>query len=110
MGYLLLGAILLIVSIGALWFSLPVDGQMRFARQGRDVWIAIAITTGVGIGSAPLLSASPRTLINSAPQLVIANSRLRTGYFWVWARFRSFSCCIGRTRCWQVFCGPGVFA
>jgi hypothetical protein len=31
--------------------SLPVDGQMRaFARQGRDVWIAIAITTGVGIG------------------------------------------------------------
>jgi hypothetical protein len=27
------------------------DGQMRaFARQGRDIWVAIAVTTGVGIG------------------------------------------------------------
>jgi hypothetical protein len=49
MGYLLLGAILLIASIGGLWFSLPVDGR-AFARQGRDVYIAIAITAGVGIG------------------------------------------------------------
>jgi hypothetical protein len=48
MDYLLLGAILLIASIGGLWFSLPVDGQMRaFARQGRDVFIAIAVTAGV---------------------------------------------------------------
>jgi hypothetical protein len=56
MGYLLLGAILLIASIGGLWFSLPVDGQMRaFARQGRDVYIAIAITGGVGIGLSALI-------------------------------------------------------
>jgi hypothetical protein len=56
MGYSLLGAILLIASIGGLWFSLPVDGQMRaFARQGRDIWIAIAITTGVGIGVSALI-------------------------------------------------------
>ncbi len=34
---------------------LPVDGQMRaFARQGRDIWIAIAVTTGVGIGLSAL--------------------------------------------------------
>jgi hypothetical protein len=56
MGYALLGAILIIVSIGGLWFSLPVDGQMRaFARQGRDVYIAIAITGGVGIGLSALI-------------------------------------------------------
>ena len=56
MGYLLLGAILLIASIGGLWFSLPVDGQMRaFARQGRDIFIAIAITGGVGIGLSALI-------------------------------------------------------
>jgi hypothetical protein len=55
MGYAL-GAILIIVSIGGLWFSLPVDGQMRaFARQGRDVYIAIAITGGVGIGLSALI-------------------------------------------------------
>jgi hypothetical protein len=57
LGYLLLGAILLIASIGGLWFSRPVDGQMRaFARQGRDVWIAIAVTTGVGIGISALIA------------------------------------------------------
>jgi hypothetical protein len=56
MGYALLGAILIIVSIGGLWFSLPVDGQMRaFARQGRDIYIAIAITGGVGIGLSALI-------------------------------------------------------
>jgi hypothetical protein len=34
----------------------PVDGQMRaFARQGRDIWIAIAITTGMGIGVSALI-------------------------------------------------------
>ncbi len=56
MGYVLLGAILLIASIGGLWFSLSVDGQMRaFARQGRDVYIAIAITGGVGIGLSALI-------------------------------------------------------
>jgi hypothetical protein len=57
MGYLLLGAILLIASIGGLWFSLPVDGQMRaFARQGGDVWIAIAVTAGVGLGVSALIA------------------------------------------------------
>jgi hypothetical protein len=56
MGYVLLGTILLIASIGGLWFSLPVDGQMRpFARGGRDVFIAIAITGGVGIGVSALI-------------------------------------------------------
>jgi hypothetical protein len=34
----------------------------------------------------------------------------RPSYFWVWARFRSFSCCIGTTRCCQVFSDPGAFA
>jgi hypothetical protein len=49
-------AILLIASIGGPWFSLPVDGQMRaFARQGRDIWIAIAVTTGMGIGVSALI-------------------------------------------------------
>jgi hypothetical protein len=57
LGYLLLGAKLLIASIGGLWFSLPVDGQMRaFARQGRDVFIAIAVTAGVGIGVIALIA------------------------------------------------------
>ena len=56
MGYVWLGAILLIASIGGLWFSLPVDGEMRaFARQGRDIFIAIAITGGVGIGVTALI-------------------------------------------------------
>jgi hypothetical protein len=56
MGYVLVGAILLIASIGLLWFSLPVDGQMRaFARQGRDIYIAIAVTGGVGIGLSALI-------------------------------------------------------
>jgi ABC-type lipoprotein release transport system permease subunit len=36
--------------------AFPFDGQMRaFARQGRDVFIAIAITGGVGIGVSALI-------------------------------------------------------
>ena len=51
-----LGAILLIASIGGLWFSLPVDGEMQaYAHQGRDIFIAIAITGGVGIGVTALI-------------------------------------------------------
>jgi hypothetical protein len=46
-----------IASFGGLWFSLPVDGQMRaFARQGRDVFIAVAVTAGVGIGVSALIA------------------------------------------------------
>jgi hypothetical protein len=43
----------LTVSIAALLFSMPVGGQMRsFARHGNDVWIAIAVTAGMGFGIA----------------------------------------------------------
>jgi hypothetical protein len=43
--------------IGGLWFSLPVDGQTwAFARQGRDVWIAIAVTAGAGLGVSALIA------------------------------------------------------
>jgi len=48
---LVLGIVLIVAAIGLLWFSLPVGGHMRpFARNGRDVWIAIAVAAGVGLG------------------------------------------------------------
>jgi hypothetical protein len=48
---LLLGIVLLAASFGGLWVSRPVDGQLKsFARNGRDVYIAIAITVGIGLG------------------------------------------------------------
>jgi hypothetical protein len=54
---LAIGALLLIASIGGLWFSIPVHGQIRsFARDGRDTWIAIAFTTGVGLGIGFLIA------------------------------------------------------
>jgi hypothetical protein len=47
----LVGVSLIFAAFGLLWFSLPVGGQMRsFARDGRDVWIAIAVASGVGLG------------------------------------------------------------
>jgi hypothetical protein len=68
MGYVLLGAILLIASIGGLWFSLPVDGEMRaFARQGRDIFIAIAITGGVGIGVTALIVGLASAIYSADP-------------------------------------------
>jgi hypothetical protein len=54
---LLLGILLLAASIGGLWYSRPVNGQMRsFARNGRDTYIAVAITVGVGFGIAAVVS------------------------------------------------------
>ncbi len=48
---LVVGVSLIVAAVGLLWFSLPVGGQMRpFARDGRDVWIAIAVAAGVGLG------------------------------------------------------------
>lgn len=55
MVYLLVGVLLFVGSIGGLWFSLPVGGHMRpFVQGGRDVWIGIAITTGLGLSAAAL--------------------------------------------------------
>jgi hypothetical protein len=55
--YLVLGAILLVASIGGLWLSVPVNGRMRsFALHGRDTWIAIAVTTGTGLGISSLIA------------------------------------------------------
>jgi hypothetical protein len=54
---LVVGAAFLVASIGGLWVSLPVGGQMRsFARDGFDTWIAIAVTTGVGLGIGFLIA------------------------------------------------------
>jgi hypothetical protein len=55
---LLIGTLLLIASIGGLWFSIPAHGeQIRpFAKHGRDVWIAIAVTAGVGFGVGFLIA------------------------------------------------------
>jgi hypothetical protein len=54
---LLLGVLLLAASFGGLWYSRPVGGKMRpFARDGRDTYIAIAITVGVGFGISALVA------------------------------------------------------
>ena len=51
MTYLLAGVAALVAALIGLWFCLPVDGQMRsFAQGGRDTWIALAVTAGVGLG------------------------------------------------------------
>lgn len=56
MAYLLVGIVLFIGSFGGLWLSLPVGGQMRSHVQGgRDVWIAIVITTCIGLSAASLI-------------------------------------------------------
>jgi len=48
---LILGIVLLAASFGGLWVSRPVDGQVKsFVQGGRDVYIAIAITVGIGLG------------------------------------------------------------
>jgi hypothetical protein len=48
---LVIGITLLVASVLGLWFSRAVDGNTRaFVRNGRDVWIAISITVGVGLG------------------------------------------------------------
>jgi hypothetical protein len=48
---LLLGIALLAASFGGLWASRAVDGQLKsFAQNGRDTYIAIAITVGIGLG------------------------------------------------------------
>jgi hypothetical protein len=53
----LIGVLVIVVSIGGLWFSLPVGGQMRsFAQNGRDTYIAIAVTVGIGLGFAVLIA------------------------------------------------------
>jgi hypothetical protein len=54
---LLVGIIILVASIGGLWFSRAVGGKVRpFAQGGRDTYIAIAITVGVGLGISFLVS------------------------------------------------------
>jgi hypothetical protein len=55
---LVIGALLLIGSIGGLWFSIPSHGQQirPFAAHGRDIWIAIAVTSGVGMGIGFLIA------------------------------------------------------
>jgi hypothetical protein len=51
MVYLLAGIIILVVAAGGLWFSLPVDGQVRpFAKNGGDTLIAIAVSVGIALG------------------------------------------------------------
>ena len=48
---LVLGIVLLAASLGGLWVSRAVGGQVKaFAQDGRDVYIAIAITVGIGLG------------------------------------------------------------
>jgi hypothetical protein len=48
---LVVGVLLIFAAFGLLWFSLPTGGQVRpFAKDGRDVWIAIAVASGVGLG------------------------------------------------------------
>ena len=52
-----LGILLIVASIGGLWFSRPVGGKIRpFARDGRDVYVAIAITVGVGLGISAFIA------------------------------------------------------
>jgi hypothetical protein len=54
---LLLGIVLLAASFGGLWASRAVDGQTKsFAQDGRDVYIAIAITVGIGLGISALVA------------------------------------------------------
>jgi hypothetical protein len=54
---LLLGIFLIAASIGGLWFSRAVGGEVRpFARNGRDTYIAIAVTIGVGFGISALVA------------------------------------------------------
>ena len=52
MGYLVAGIIILAGTIGLLWISLPnKTGQLKpFLRNGMDAWVAVAITSGVGLG------------------------------------------------------------
>jgi hypothetical protein len=53
---LLLGIALIFASIAGLWASRAVGGNVKpFARHGRDVYIAIAITVGVGLGISALV-------------------------------------------------------
>jgi hypothetical protein len=57
MVYLLVGVLLFIASIGGLWFSLPVGGHMRpFLQGGRDILVAIAVTTGIGLGVSAFIA------------------------------------------------------
>jgi hypothetical protein len=54
---LLLGIVLIAASLGGLWASRAAGGQVKsFARDGRDVYIAIAITVGIGLGISALVA------------------------------------------------------
>jgi hypothetical protein len=54
---LLVGVILIAASAGGLWVSRAVDGQVRsFAADGRDTYIAIAITVALGLGIASFVA------------------------------------------------------
>jgi len=61
---LVIGIVVFVAAIAGLWFSLPVDGKMRpFAQGGRDTYIAIAVTTSIGL-SASLIIAGAVALAN----------------------------------------------
>jgi hypothetical protein len=54
---LLLGIVLIAASLGGLGASRAVGGQVKsFAQDGRDVYIAIAITVGIGLGISALVA------------------------------------------------------
>ena len=54
---LLLGIVLLAASFGGLWASRAVDGHVKsFAQNGRDTYIAIAITVGIGLGISAFIA------------------------------------------------------
>jgi hypothetical protein len=52
----LLGAVISGASIAALWVSRPIEGKMRpFLANGVEVWVAVAITLGIGFGVAKMV-------------------------------------------------------
>jgi hypothetical protein len=54
---LVVGVVLLAASLGGLWVSRAVDGQVKsFAQNGRDTYIAIAITVALGLGIASFVA------------------------------------------------------
>jgi hypothetical protein len=56
-GALLVGIVLLVAAVAGLWASRAVDGHVKsFAQDGRDVYIAIAITVAIGLGISAFIA------------------------------------------------------